>query len=498
MAAASSSTFPPPCHHLPHLHQNHPKSLSLSPFKPKSRITKFSIRPLSVAPKASLCDPFVLQIAETLEDSNSYSSIKQSPILQKLRESSSESILSLSWPTRKDEPFRFTDTSFIKNSQISSTSPDPESNPVDFESDGDDDTQTPNIVIVDGQIVSSRSKLDELPDNVYVGSVLGINSDEIREKVMKFVSNFEDRDLFWSLNGIGAPDVTIVYVPSDCFVEKPLRFRFYSHETSEIGSSNLPMSNPRVLVLVEKGGEVGIVEEYVGGAEDKCYWVNSVMEVLIGEGGKVSHTYVQQQAPSAAHFKWTSVRQESSSTYKLVEVSSGGKLSRHNLHIQQVGPDTITELSTFHICVRDQTQDLHSRLILDHPRGIAQQRHKCIAAHSRSQVVFDGNIKVNRLAKQTDAAQLSRTLLLEDSATVNMMPNLQIIANDVSCSHGATVCDVDEDQLFYLLTRGIDLETARKSLIFAFGTEVMSRLPCESLQKKVERHIQRLLDPTPS
>ncbi|MCL7025889.1 hypothetical protein MKW94_010561 [Papaver nudicaule] len=257
------------------------------------------------------------------------------------------------------------------------------------------------------------------------------------------------------------------------------------------------MSNPRVLVLVEKGGEVGIVEEYLGGAEDKCYWVNSVMDVLIGEGARVSHTYVQQQAPSAAHFKWTSVRQESSSTYKLVEVSSGGKLSRHNLHIQQVGPDTITEMSTLHVCVRDQTQDLHSKLILDHPRGIARQRHKCIASHSRGQVVFDGNIRVNRLAQQTDAAQLSRALLLEDSATVNMMPNLQIIANDVSCSHGSTVCDVDNDQLFYLLTRGIDSETARKSLIFAFGTEVMSHLPFDSLQKKVERHVQRLLDPTP-
>lgn len=88
--------------------------------------------------------------------------------------------------------------------------------------------------------------------------------------------------------------------------------------------------------------------------------------------------------------------QESTSTYKLIEVSTGGKLSRHNFHMQQVGPDTVTELSTFHLSITDQTQDLHSKLILDHPRGITRQLHKCIIAHSSGQAVFDGNVQVNR------------------------------------------------------------------------------------------------------
>lgn len=88
--------------------------------------------------------------------------------------------------------------------------------------------------------------------------------------------------------------------------------------------------------------------------------------------------------------------QESTSKYEHIEVSTGGKLSRHNIHIQQVGPETVTELSTFHMCVSDQTQDLHSRLVLDHPRGVSQQIHKCIVAHSSGQVVFDGNVQVNR------------------------------------------------------------------------------------------------------
>jgi len=88
--------------------------------------------------------------------------------------------------------------------------------------------------------------------------------------------------------------------------------------------------------------------------------------------------------------------QESASTYNLVELSTGAKLSRHNLHIQQAGPGTVTELSALHLSVNDQTQDLHSRLILDHPRGFSRQLHKCIVAHARGQAVFDGNIRVNR------------------------------------------------------------------------------------------------------
>ncbi|KAL8207906.1 hypothetical protein R6Q57_007318 [Mikania cordata] len=180
---------------------------------------------------------------------------------------------------------------------------------------------------------------------------------------------------------------------------------------------------------------------------------------------------------------------EKSSTYELVEVSSGGKLSRHNVHVQQVGSDTITGLSTFHLSGCDQTQDLHSKIVLDHPRGFSRQLHKCIVAHSLGQAVFDGNIK-------TDAGQLTRSLILEPRATVNVKPNLQIIADDAKCSHGAAIaiCDLEEEQLFYLQARGIDLKTARKALIVSFGAEVIDRFPSSDL-RKVELHVKKLLDP---
>ncbi|XP_076912220.1 protein ABCI7, chloroplastic-like [Bidens hawaiensis] len=446
---------------------------------------------LTRPPISALSDPFVLQIAESLEDS-----VPTSPNLEKLRSLSSETLLNTPWPSRKDEPFRFTDTSFIKQSDIKPVSYPPidQSSTSLTNSSVFEQTHLPNLTIIDGYLVDSLSQLSGLPKGVFVGSLLGIESSEITKRVFEVLPVSVQGDLFWSLNGVGSPDLVVVYVPEGCKVEGGLCLRYVSSEGSGKGSRKLPVSNPRVLVVVEKGGEVGIVEEFTGGG-DLSYWSNSVLEVVIGEEAKVSHSYIQMQSLSSAHIKWTSVRQEKSSSYELVEVSTGGKLSRHNVHVQQVGSDTVTGLSTFHLSGSDQTQDLHSKIVLDHPRGFSRQLHKCIVAHSLGQAVFDGNIKVNRFAQQTDAGQLTRSLILEPRATVNVKPNLQIIADDVKCSHGAAICDLEEDQLFYLQARGIDLKTARKALIVSFGAEVIDRFPSNDLRKKVEHHVKKLLDP---
>ncbi|XP_062146492.1 protein ABCI7, chloroplastic isoform X2 [Alnus glutinosa] len=347
---------------------------------------------VSLQPAPTFSDPFVLQLAEILEDSLPSSSSSSPPLpLQKLRDTSSETLLSTPWPSRKDESFRFTDTSFIRRSQISPIPKPPHSSALSGISSN---TQFPNLVIADGYVVNSAN-LSELPSGVFVGSLLELSEERIIKRVCESVCNSTGGDLFWSINGIGAPDLTVVYVPAGCKVENPVCLRYISIEGSDDGSNELPISNPRVFVLVERGGEIAIVEEFQGKDEKKSYWTNSVLEVVVEQGGKVRHSYIQNQSLNAAHIKWTSVQQESASTYELVEVSIGGKLSRHNVHIQQLGPDTVTELSTLHLSVGDQVQDLHSTLILDHPRGYSRQLHKCVVAHSLGQAVFDGNVKVN-------------------------------------------------------------------------------------------------------
>ncbi|URE48685.1 Uncharacterized protein family (UPF0051) [Musa troglodytarum] len=422
----------------------------------------------TAAARAALSDPFVLEIAEKLEDSLSSSDAAASPLpLRKLRDSASQSLLSKRWPSTKDEPFRFTNLSFLRSSLLL-----PAPSPT-FPLDPALDSPSPHLLaIVDGHVAPSLSRLSALPFGVFAGSVSALQPGPTLDRVLAALAEgFGNGDLFWDLNGVGAPDMAVIFVPAGVrVVDEPVHVQICYSEGGEVGSERLPVSSPRVLVVVEKGAEIAIVEEHlgIGGSEERCYWANSVMEILIGEGGKVVHSYVQRQSVNAAHIKWTFARQETSSVYELIEVSNGGRLSRHNLHIQQLGPDTVTELSAFHL-------------------------HKCIVSHSSGHAVFDGNIRVNRFAQQTDAGQLTRTLLLAPRATANVKPNLQIIADDVKCSHGAAISDLEEDQLFYFQARGIDLKTAREALVFSFGSEVISRIPFEPLRKSVTSQLKHLL-----
>lgn len=251
----------------------------------------------SFTPRSSFSDPFVLQLAETLEDS-----LPQTltlPHLQSLRDHSSESLLSKPWPDPKLklEPFRFTDTSYLKQSQITpSQSPDP--NPSSI---------LPNtLTILNGHVVSSPA----VPAGAFAGSIRDL---PVNHKAAALLGEqLVDGDVFFDLNGVGAADVAVVFVPAGVRVsEEPVHVRVCYDGGSEVGEGRLPVSNPRVLVVAEKGAEVGIVEEHLGvnGSEGKCYWGNSVVEVVVEEGARVSHTYLQRQSVNSAHIKWTFTRQ---------------------------------------------------------------------------------------------------------------------------------------------------------------------------------------------
>jgi Fe-S cluster assembly protein SufD len=168
---------------------------------------------------------------------------------------------------------------------------------------------------------------------------------------------------------------------------------------------------------------------------------------------------------------------------------------RHDLNIQQKGLATCTKMCHFLLCCDHQLHDLHTSLTLDHPKGTADQLHKCIVSHSTGRGVFDGNVRVNKLAQHTDAGQLSRNLLLVPKATVNVKPNLQIVADDVKCTHGCAVSDLSADEMFYFMSRGIDAATARRALVVSFGAEVVQMLDHKELVERLQSSIRgRLSD----
>jgi Fe-S cluster assembly protein SufD len=263
-------------------------------------------------------------------------------------------------------------------------------------------------------------------------------------------------------------------------------------------TAGTPFSAPRLLIHLGAGAEATLVEEYAvvgGGGGGGAAAVASVADVVLHEGASLRHAYVTACAGGGAQLGCARVAQATRSSYALTHVSLAARgLARHDVSVAQLGPDTRTEQRSYLLVGADGCGDYHSALELAHPGGAAKQLHKCIAAASTARGVFDGGVRVGRAAQRTDAQQLSRNLLLAPRATVHAKPNLQIIADDVVCTHGCTVSDLDEESLFYFQARGIDAAAARVALVASFGAEVVDALPAPALVSRVRLAVRNALE----
>jgi len=355
------------------------------------------------------------------------------------------------------------------------------------------------LVVVDGVVQEAHSKINGLPADAFVGPV-----ENAPAHVVASALGAQSRGRggpFAILNGAAATDVAIVYVPAHAVVEAPIHVLYFSSGVStSSGETNLSASAPRTLIVLEEGAVAEIIEEFAPTAAegDSSYLCTAVAEIELDDRASLKHSYVEIESSDAFHLKSTLVNQGTESNYSLVEARVGGQLTRHDVGIDQLGGNTETGMRSFLLAGQNQLHDLHSKLKLDHPDGHAEQLHKCIAAHPSSRAVFDGNVRVNRLVQKTDAQQLSRNLLLTPRATVNVKPNLQIIADDVKCTHGCTVSDLEDEELFYLRARGIDPGTARQLLVYSFGREIVQGLAGGdgTLLGRVESAVKELLDIT--
>jgi Fe-S cluster assembly protein SufD len=227
------------------------------------------------------------------------------------------------------------------------------------------------------------------------------------------------------------------------------------------------------------------VEEYLHTSiPQHPYFNNSVTEIHLGENARLNHTRIQDEDLSAFHIGKTAVSQTRYSHYTGNAIALGAKLSRHNWEIFQIGEQTETNLNGLAMIHEEQIADTHSAIALTKPHGTTNQLHKCIV-DDRGHVIFNGKVFVPQAAQLTDAAQLNRNLLLSDRARVDTKPQLEITADNVKCSHGATVSQLEDDEIFYLQSRGLDVETARVLLINAFAVEIIDRIPIASVREKL-------------
>ena len=213
-------------------------------------------------------------------------------------------------------------------------------------------------------------------------------------------------------------------------------------------------------------------------------------EIWVEENAQIEHVRVQQESGESFHIGKSAIAQARDSRYTCTEVNFGGKLSRHNLEVYQTGEQTETRLNGLAMVKERQLADTHSLISLTKPYGTTDQLHKCIVDGS-AHTVFNGKVLVPKAAQLTNAAQLNRNLLLSPKARVDTKPELQITADNVKCSHGATVSQLEPDELFYLRSRGLNENDARYLLIDAFAAEILERIPVESLRTQLSQLVAR-------
>jgi Fe-S cluster assembly protein SufD len=387
--------------------------------------------------------------------------------LQQLRNSAANFVQESTFPTTRDEEWRFTDLSSLRQVELKLDKPDLTS----LEIDVLPEAANSRLVFVNGVYTPDLSAVANLPAGVVVSNLSGLS----RLNIQQYLAQAEGNEVFTALNTAGISDVAVVWVLKDIVVETPIHLLFVTTGKSSI-------SQPRCLVVVGNNSEVRILEEYTAQAE--VYFTNAVTEIWVDENAQVTHTRIERDSTEAFHVGKTAVTQARYSRYTCNAIAFGGQVYRHNLQINQTGEQTETTLNGLTMIRGNQLADTHSTLSLHHPYGVSRQLQKNIVG-DRAHAVFNGKVFVPKLAQLTDAGQLNRNLLLSSKARVDTKPQLEITADNVKCAHGATVSQLEDDEIFYLQSRGIDQNNARNLLINAFASEIINKISVPSLREKL-------------
>lgn len=394
--------------------------------------------------------------------------------LQEVRDSAKNWVRHSVIPTTREEEWRFTDLSELRKVEFQAG----KVQPVDISALSLSEAVNSRLVFVNGVYAPELSAVADLPNGVVVGNLSALPITE-QEPVQKYLAQSEGAlEVFTALNTAGISDVAVVLVAKNVIVETPIHLLFIS-----VAGDGATISQPRVLLVAESGSQVSVIEEFVTPAEG-VYLTNAVTEIAIADNAQVVHTRVERDSIEAFHIGKTAVTQARYSRYTCHALSLGGKISRHNLEILQTGEQTETTLNGLTMIAGNQLADTHSAIALNHPYGTSNQLHKCIVG-DRAHAVFNGKIFVPKPAQLTNAAQLNRNLLLSSKARVDTKPQLEITADNVKCAHGATVSQLEDDEIFYLQSRGIDSNDARKLLVNAFAAEIINQIPIPSLRGKL-------------
>ncbi|MBW4489623.1 MAG: Fe-S cluster assembly protein SufD [Trichocoleus desertorum ATA4-8-CV12] len=401
-----------------------------------------------------------------------------------LRSQAAALVQEQTFPTTRNEEWRVTDLSALLQVELTFGDRSSAISPEAVQSFAFPEAAESRLVFVNGVYAPELSAIANLPTNLFVGNLAAL-PEELKARSQNYLAKQPGaEEVFTALNTAGLNDAAVVWIPRNQEVAAPIHLLFVS-----TASDRPILSQPRCLVVAETGSSVTLVEDYVTVGEG-VYLTNPVTEIWVEQNAQVSHTRMQRDSQTAFHIGKTAVSQARDSRYTCNAVGFGAKLSRHNLEVFQIGEQTETNLNGLTLMGGDQLGDTHSTIAYTQPHGTSRQLHKTIV-DDQARAVFNGKVFVPKLAQLTDAGQLNRNLLLSPKARVDTKPQLEITADNVKCSHGATVGQIDPDEIFYLQSRGLDQTSARQLLVYAFAIEIIDQIPVASVRDHLSQLVKQ-------
>jgi Fe-S cluster assembly protein SufD len=405
--------------------------------------------------------------------------------LRAVRKSAIERFGDLGFPTTHDEEWRFTSVAPIARTAFR---PPPERvSPADArfgQSERADFAHCTLLVFVNGRYVEDLASPNGLPAGVRVRSLRAAlaSEPETLEPYLARYAPFE-RNAFAALNTALMEDGAFVEVGKDVALERPIYLLFLAAPLP--GESAPAAYHPRNLIVVGRGSQATVVEHYLsaGGAG---YFTNAVTEAVVGDNARLDYTKVQQESGDAYHIGTVQVHQARFSSVTTRVVALGGVLNREDTCTVLDGEGAESLLQGLYVIHGRQHVDNHTTIDHAQPHCSSRELYKGVL-DGASNGVFNGKIIVRRGAQKTDSKQSNKNLLLSESAVINTKPQLEIYADDVKCTHGATIGQMDPEAVFYLRSRGIGLEEARAMLIEAFANDILDRIPLAPLRTRLQR-----------
>ncbi len=402
------------------------------------------------------------------------------PWVDRLRKAAIERFAALSFPTTRIEEWKYTNVAPIARTAFEPAPALPAGAIVErLEGAPFAGLDALRAVIVNGRFSRELSTLDGVPAGVAVMSLaeaFEAEPDLVQEHLARYAA-FE-RHAFIALNTAFLFDGAFVRIPKGVVLEKPLYLLFVSS-----GNGRAVVSHPRTLVVAGRDTQAQIIEGYLGFG-DEVYFTNAVSEAVLGEGAVIDYTKVELESGPAFHFGALQVHQARSSNFTSHSVSLGGALVRNEVGAVLGGEGAECTLNGLYVAAGQQHIDNYTTMDHAQPHCTSHEFYKGIL-DGKAHAVFHGRIVVRQDAQKTDAIQRNKNLLLSDDALINTKPQLEIYADDVRCTHGATVGQVDPDAVFYMRSRGIPLAEARSLLTFAFASEMLDRLKANTLRARL-------------